>query len=684
MAAQGTVYTDTMDGSTPQLLSTDSPDVSKYLYSYQNNQFIIQTLQPGFSGDLLAYTSVPDAADASVAVDFAIAGDLTGKYAFAGCRAADNDSGYEVEVHPDSGVVNIWRIEPQNATKLATVTDTSAVNIGSGNNRVEIKCVGSTITSIVNGQQLITAQDTTYTFGSTFIGAGKSSATTDQMVVGFDNLTVTDLTVGAPVQPTQAPAQPTQAPVQPTQAPVQPTQAAGFPTAIPALPTTPPLQPTPSAGAGTETLTPITDPRVDPEGTLTDAFIFSLSAEPVAGPLSANDNLATNDFKYLSSGVQVTDFYAELYYITPPATPAGSWAVGFSFWDDGQGNSYDLFLQANNGAAKWAFGQSVGGTYAVQQSGDLPPGAIDFTPGVENFLSIAVYQSVAILSGNDFEVDTTVDMGAATGSGDVSAEVGFLATDTTTTQTLPVSLSEFLVWDISSGVVSDIFAEGTTTPAAEPTQAAGFPTAIPAAPTVPALQPTVAAPAPTVATSTDTTANVLLTQIFNNQKSVAMAGAPIFNGPSGTLTQTLDSFSIASAGVSAADVYVTATFVNPTDMSTLADYGIGICDLNDNTEFRFVVDSDGVWTLAIGSAAPVAQGTVTNFNPAPSASNTLELIAKGSTGILALNGQAIQQVDLSANLNAGNVYIASGMVPSATVDQRQVPYSNFAVYQLPA
>ena len=307
--------------------------------------------------------------------------------------------------------------------------------------------------------------------------------------------------------------------------------------------------------------------------------------------------------------------------------------------------------------------------------------------GAENFLSLAVYHGVAILSGNDFEVAATVDLGDVIGTGDVQAEVGFLADDTTTTQTLPVSLSDFSVWDISSGVVEDFLTDVTPSPA-EPTQAAGFPTAIPAeSPTVASI-PTVAPPpllSPTAAAATtDNSANALLTQIFNNQKSIAMAGTPLFSGTPGTLTQRLDAFSVASSGASVTDFYATATFVNPTDMSQLSDFGIGFRDLNNNTEFRFVVGSDGVWTLSVGSAAPVVHGTVSNFDATPGASNTLEVISSGSTGILAFNGQAIQQVDLSANLNAGDVYIASGMVPSATVDQRQVPYSNFAVYPLAA
>lgn len=675
VSAQGQTYTDAMDGSTAQLLSTESPDVAKYLYSYQNGQFIIQMLQPGLSGDLLAFAGVPDMTDSSVAVDFSIAGDLTGKYAFVGCRGADQNTGYIFEVHPDTGEAYLWRLDPSTSANLGTVTDTSVVNVGSGNNRIEIRCQGSTITGIANGTQLLTAQDTTFTTGGSFIGAGKTTATTDTLLTGFDNLAITDLSAGA--------AQPTQAPALPTQAPVQPTQAGGFPTAIPAQPTQ--AGSTTTSGS-TETGT-LTDPRVDPNGTLSDALVISLLGTPAAGPSQASDTLTSPDFKYLSSGVNLADFYATMLYTAPSAPVAGSWSYGFAFWDDGQGNSYDVFIQAKNGAAKWGFGQQTAAGYNILQSGDLAAGAVDFTPGAQNYIGLVVANGVAVLTGNDLELATTIDTGA-TGSGDVSAEVGFLADDGAATTTLPVSLSGFSVYDLSPAAVAAVFGAEATTPVTEPTQAGGFPTAIPAQPTQAPALPTQVPVQPTQAGVVPTTASAagdpMLTQIFNQERTAAMASAPIFTSASGTLQQSTTGFGFAPAGVSVTDFYATATFVNPTDLSTRSDVGIGFRDLNTNTEFRFVVRTDGAWALAVATDAPLVQGTVTNFDATPGASNTLEIIARGATGILVLNGVVIQQVDLSGNLNAGDVYVASGMYASDTVDGRQVPYSNFQVYSLSA
>lgn len=655
VSAQGTTWTDSMDAPDSGLLSGQSPDPARFSFGYQNSQFVIQTFEQGWHGDLFAYTNVPSLTDAKVGVDFSIAGDLTGKYGFVGCRDAGDDTGYMLEVHPDTGRVNIWRYDPDNVANLATVLDTTNVHLGSANNRIEIICQGNTITGIVNGQTLLTAQDATYASGDVFIGTGKDSTTTDLLMTGFDTLSITDLSGSAPVQPTQPS-------TFPTAIPAQPTQPATFPTAIPAQPTTP-AQPTAPGDTGAG----LTDPRVDPDGTLTDAFVISLLATPVGGPLRADDTLANQDFKFLSAGVNLSDLYTTLTYITPAAA-AGSWIVGFGFWADSQNNYYDLFLQANNGSVKWGLGQQTASGYQILQSGDLPASTVDFTPGAENSVGLVVAQGVAILTGNDLELATTVDLGRVTGSGDVMAEVGFVADDPNSVQTLPVSLSSFRVWDLSPAAVAAVFASE------EPTEVPAAPTQAPAAPTVaiPPVQPTAASAG----------GNMMLQQIFNQQRANAMAGAPVASIPSGMLQQADGGFGFTPANVALSDFYATATFVNPTDMMTRSDAGIGFRDANDNMEFRFVVRSDNEWALAIGTGVPVVQGTTTNFDATPGASNTLEVIAVGSTGLLAVNGVVVQQVDLSADLNVGDIWIATGMYASDSVAGRQVPFTNFAVYSL--
>jgi hypothetical protein len=696
-SAQGQVYQDSMDSSATGLLSSQSPDPARFVYGYQNSQFIIQTLEQGWTGDLLAFANVPAMPDVSVKIDFSIAGDLTGKYAFVGCRAGNDDTAYMFEVHPDTGQANIWRFDLDDAVNLATVTDTSAITVGSANNSIEIRCQGSTITGFANGAQVLTAQDSTYTAGDPFIGTGKNNATTDLLLTGFDNLVITDLGAGAPVQPTQAPVQPTQAPVQPTQPPTQPTQAPIQPTQAPVQPTTqaPPVQPT-TGTTGDVPLVPIADPAVDPAATLDDAFFLSLGQDPVYESSGATGDLSNGSPQFLSAGVNLPDFYAELYYLTPPVDPAGAWTFGFCFWADANGNCYDFFVSSNGTQLLWGLGVWGPNGYEILQSGDLPADAIDLTPGAENELTMVVYKGIALLSTNTYLLDASLPVPGQPFGGDIKATVGYIAAVETETRTLPMTITYVAIWDMSSGVYPDILAV-TETPAdpAQPTQAPVQPTqapiqpttqAPPAQPTQPGVQPTVAPPPadPTVATTSGSTADPALTQAFETDRAAAQASAAVFSSPAGTLTQLGDSFNVEAAGVSLTDLYATATYVNPTDMSVNWDIGMGFRDRADNTEYRFVVRSDGAWVVTVGTGSTVAEGNLANFNASPGGTNTIEVVAKGTTGLIVLNGQVIQQLDLSANMIAGDVYIASGMYVSSSVAGREVPYQNFAVYQIAA
>ncbi|HET9662074.1 MAG TPA: hypothetical protein VFP05_17240 [Thermomicrobiales bacterium] len=430
--------------------------------------------------------------------------------------------------------------------------------------------------------------------------------------------------------------------------------------------------------------------QVEPDSVLADALFVSHFGDPNTIPLNASADLPSGEFQYMSSGVHLSEFFADAAFVTPPSTPIGSWTIGFAFWDgdDQSGSPSDFFMQARDGVARWGFGQKIDGTYRILQQGNLAPGAIDFTPGARNFMSLVVAQGFAILCGDDRTIVATVDLGGATGLGDVEIEAEYQADDPATTQTLPAEIPGFVVWDLSPEAMAAAAANATTPTPTEPAQNPISPTVAPqptqgsVQPTQAPVQPTQAPALPSVTASAG--GDALLTQVFEQERSVAMASSPIASLPPGTLQQQTAGISFEPAGVSLANVYVTATFDNPADLSTSFDIALGFRDLNNDTEFRFVVSSDGGWALSIGTGAPVVQGTATNFDASAGGSNTLEIVAQGAIGLLAIDGVVVQQVDLSGNLSAGDVYVASGMYDTYTVEGRQIPYSSFAVYQLPS
>jgi hypothetical protein len=419
VSAQDQIYVDAMDSPATGLLSNQSSNPDRFLIGYQNSQYIIQALEPSYEGDFYSFVALPDSASTMVEVDVAIAGDLRGKYALLGCRAGAEHEGYMLELHPEDGGVALWRSDIDgNYTELQIVHGSAAVFTGNASNHLAIDCAADTITGYVNGQAVVSATDYTYAAGQSYIGAGAAGKTADGLLVGFDNLTITD--------------------------------RVGAETSVgPGLITTD--QPVSQDG-----MSAITDPRLDPQGTLDDAVWLPMTVDPSASELAGSVDLGS-EFLNMPAGVQLQDVYAEMTFVTPPSYPVGAWAVGFGFWSDPAGNFYDIYVDVANGSATWKLGQGTSdGGYRILQSGVLPPGAVDLTPGAENYLSLVVYQGVVILSGNNFGVDAVVELPVQPMTGDVFAEVGFAAANPAETATLPMSVSGFSVWDMSGGMVFDL------------------------------------------------------------------------------------------------------------------------------------------------------------------------------------------------------------------------------------
>ena len=699
--AQGQVYTDTMDSAATGLLSTESstPGIT---YSYQNGQFLVQATEPSFQGELVSFIGVPEMSDVRVTVDVSLGGDTAGKYVLVGCRANDTSDGYMLGIAPSSGQAILFRSDATDDIVLQRLTDTSLVNTGNANNQIGIDCTGNVITALINGQSVLSTTDNTYTTGTSYIGAGASGDQADGLTVGFDTLTVTDLGAGTTaLSPTAISSAPTvAAPTVAAPTVAAPTVAAptvAAPTV--AAPTVAAPEPT-EAAAGTSTQ--MRDPNVDPGAALSDAFLVSLFAEPVVDELGGAADVAIDNVRTLPAGVQLADFYAELHFTTPQV-PAGTYyLVGFCFWVDPAGNCYDIFVQDDGtGASTWGYGyDSAGEGYETIQTGSVEPGTIDPTVGADNFLSITVYKGVAILSGNTFTAAAVIPLQGTPLAGDVKAEIGFIqnadAAPSTVT-VLPLEVSQFGVWDLSSGQVPSLDDPvPTETPAASlpsPTTAS-LPTVAPPDPTIPTaptLAPTVEAQ-PTTASTTSGTPNLpplqssdVQSAIFDRGRTAAIAHQPLVGGSSGVLMQEDNVYSFVSGGISAGDFYALVSFTNPTDVATPFDIGIGFrAGAGTDSGARFVLMSTGAWYLLVPGGATIASGTASNFDAASSAVNTIEVLAQGGVGMIAINGVVLQQVDLSSATAPGDVYIGTGFFQGDTVAGRQVPYADFWVFPLSA
>ena len=440
--AQGAVYTDAMDSPATGLLRSEATTDARS--AYQNGQFVIQTVNAGYSGDLAAFPAVPSLPDVSVAVDVSVAPDLTGKYAFVGCRGS-NTSAYLFELHPDTRSVNLWRLDSDNMVSLGAATDVAAANAGSDNNRLEIRCVGNTITGLINGQQVLTAQDATYSSGDVFIGTGKDATTTDVLLTGFDNLTITELGGSNTI-------------TQPTQAAVPPTQVA-----------VPPAVPTVAMGGDQTGLTPITEPSVDPAATFRDAQRASVGGVPLL--LQKDDipfQLTTGIVKTVDTGMQLTDFYAELHFQVQSDITGSGLLFSYQFWSDGNDNGYQFAIGQSASVSSWLLAYDGPGGHQDIAKGDIPTGAIDLTPGAANVMCLAVYHGFAILSVNGFTPDAVEPLTLPAAGSRLLISTVFMNPSTTGPMTMNGAITLMGVWDLSSGGYVDIFGLSPTDPTPVP------------------------------------------------------------------------------------------------------------------------------------------------------------------------------------------------------------------------
>ena len=199
---------------------------------------------------------------------------------------------------------------------------------------------------------------------------------------------------------------------------------------------------------------PITDPRVDPQGTLDDALWVALAVDPSANQLAGTANLGS-EFRTMPANVALSDFYAEMYFTIPHNNRRAPGRL------DSVSGPMPLATSTTS-TCRWKTATRPGISvreHPVAAIRCCNPAA---SAGARSYArrrqqpDFMVYQGVAILSGNDFGLDAVVELPTAPTTGDVFVEVGFTPANPVETATLPMSVSDFSVWDMSAGMVLDV------------------------------------------------------------------------------------------------------------------------------------------------------------------------------------------------------------------------------------
>ncbi len=131
-----------------------------------------------------------------------------------------------------------------------------------------------------------------------------------------------------------------------------------------------------------------------------------------------------------------------------------------------------------------------------------------------------------------------------------------------------------------------------------------------------------------------------------------------------------------------------ARFFNPYPLSQGAwDYGFILRHAEKNTHLRFVITSDKIWKLLNNNGEPdgmvIVQGELPSLDVSENGSNLVKLIFKGNTGWFFLNGERISELDLSARLNPGTIFIATGIFQGDGKAGASTRYSDFSIWSIP-
>src|SRR5262249_39837618 len=115
-------------------------------------------------------------ANVHAAVDARLVGGLEGRRLGVGCRATapnGNLAGYFLAVMPALKRFSLARLEAGDPTILVDPQESMAVERGTKPNHLELTCAGETVTARINGTEVASVHDTTYSIGAVMLFVGR-------------------------------------------------------------------------------------------------------------------------------------------------------------------------------------------------------------------------------------------------------------------------------------------------------------------------------------------------------------------------------------------------------------------------------------------------------------------------------------------------------------------------------
>lgn len=155
---------------------------------------------------------------------------------------------------------------------------------------------------------------------------------------------------------------------------------------------------------------------------------------------------------------------------------------------------------------------------------------------------------------------------------------------------------------------------------------------------------------------------------------------PIFGPQDGDLAANSAasvSSPIALAHVSVQDFAVHAEFDPPTDEGAIWSVGIHF-RLGQEPHFRFYISSSNRWWLLNGAGREIISGELDKAHADPEGTPTIDLVAVGNTGYVAVNGVFLSKLDLSDLVATGDISVAA----TSTATSTATLYRAFTIWSL--
>jgi hypothetical protein len=183
-------------GSSPLTLAAWAADGGAS-ESVEGQEFVLRTasrtstMAPEAAADLDARLARTDTV---VAVDARVVGNPTEVFASINCRFSGPGEGYGFSIIPATGefALAVYGGQGKQPINLAPRQMHGSIRRGNNPNRLELSCVGSTITGRVNGEEVAKVEDRTYPAGGVWIGVGAYSSRNPTGEVHFGHLVVKD------------------------------------------------------------------------------------------------------------------------------------------------------------------------------------------------------------------------------------------------------------------------------------------------------------------------------------------------------------------------------------------------------------------------------------------------------------------------------------------------------------